>query len=323
MSDSRPVVLSVEDLSVRYRMPRRHFIETPKWLTAVDRVDFAVRAGASLGLVGESGSGKSSTARAVMALERPSAGRIRLFDRDLASLSSSELRQLRHSFQMIFQDPYGSLDPRYSIEGIVSEPIHGLARTEARQRAAQALEEVGLSADDLRKYPNQFSGGQRQRIAIARALVTRPALIVADEAVSALDVSVQAQVLNLMKDLQVEHGMAYLFISHDLAVVEYLCDEIIVLFRGAIIESGKTLEVLRSAAHPYTRELIDAMPRLGRRRRATPITRVWSGVRGADAGIPTTGCAYRFRCPHAAKVCETAPVLRHRDDGRQVACHFD
>ncbi|WP_165931022.1 oligopeptide/dipeptide ABC transporter ATP-binding protein [Paralcaligenes ureilyticus] len=323
MAVSPAIVLSVEDLSIRYRLPSQQLLKPPASMTAVDRVSFKVRAGATLGLVGESGSGKSSTARAVMALERPSSGRVRLFDRDLATLSRGELKQLRQSFQMIFQDPYGSLDPRYSIERIIVEPIHGIARSEARQRAAHALEEVGLRADDLRKYPNQFSGGQRQRIAIARALVTRPALIVADEAVSALDVSVQAQVLNLMKDLQAEHNMAYLFISHDLAVVRYLCEEIIVLFRGAIVESGNTLEVLQSPAHPYTRELIDAMPRLGVRRR---VARIVPGSPGgtpsAEVGLLQGGCPYRTRCARAAAVCQEAPELRERGDGRQVACHF-
>jgi len=318
MTEAGPVILSVEDLSVRYRMPRRHLLEAPKFLAAVDHVTFAVRAGASLALVGESGSGKSSTARAVMALERPSSGRVRLFDQDLATLSPGELRRLRARFQMIFQDPYGSLDPRYTVERIVTEPIHGASRAERQQRAAEALAEVGLRAEDLRKHPRQFSGGQRQRIAIARALVTRPALIVADEAVSALDVSVQAQVLNLMKDLQAAHGIAYLFVSHDLAVVEYLCEDMIVLFRGAIVESGNSREILREPAHPYTRELIDAMPRLGRRRRVAQVATAPS-----DAAPAPGGCLYRLRCPRAANICQTAPVARERSDGRQVACHFD
>ncbi len=316
-------VLSVEELTVRYRMPRQQLLRPPPWLTAVNRVSFTLHAGASLAVVGESGSGKSSTARAVMALERPSAGRVKLFDTDLALLPRADLRRLRQRFQMIFQDPYGSLDPRYSVERIVVEPIHGASRAEARERAAQALRDVGLHAEDLRKYPNQFSGGQRQRIAIARALVTRPALIVADEAVSALDVSVQAQVLNLMKDLQAAHGMAYLFISHDLAVVRYLCDDIVVLFRGAVVESGKTAQVLQAPAHPYTQELVDAMPRLGVRRRTAAIAVAQqAGPRAADAGAVATGCAYRARCPRAAAICETAPALRVVGDGRQAACHF-
>ena len=311
MTVPRPVILSVEDLSVRYRMPRQRLFETPRWLTAVDRVGFTVRAGASLGVVGESGSGKSTTARAVMALERPSAGRVMLFDQDVGAISPAALRQLRPRFQMIFQDPYASLDPRYSVERVVTEPIHGMDRAEARERAAAAMADVGLGAADLRKYPNQFSGGQRQRIAIARALVTRPALIVADEAVSALDVSVQAQVLNLLRDLQAEHGIAYLFISHDLAVVEYLCEEIIVLFRGAIVESGRTVEVLRAAAHPYTQELIAAMPRLG----ARPCRARCAATR--PDGSPPSQCASSWcsgasRPPSAASGRPAPSTLRRR-----------
>jgi len=321
VNEDRAVVLSVESLTVRYRMPRQRLLQLPSQLTAVDRVSFSLRAGGSVGLVGESGSGKSSTARAVMALEPPSEGRVRVFGQDLAALSAAQLRTLRQRFQMVFQDPYGSLDPRYAVESIVTEPMHGVARAEARQRAVQVLQDVGLHADDLRKYPNQFSGGQRQRIAIARALVTRPGLIVADEAVSALDVSVQAQVLNLMKDLQAAHGMAYLFISHDLAVVRYLCEDIVVLFRGAVVEQGRTLDVLQAPAHPYTRELVDAMPRLGVRRRATRVAA--ATARPADTPVAATGCAYRARCPRAAEVCATAPVLRPLGGGRTVACHFD
>jgi peptide/nickel transport system ATP-binding protein len=320
----RPVILSVEDLTVRYRMPRRRLLEAPRWLTAVDRVSFQLRAGSSLALVGESGSGKSSTARAVMALEHPSAGRIRLFDKDLTGLPAAELQQLRERFQMVFQDPYGSLDPRYPVERIVSEPVLRGSRESVTERVVKVLADVGLNPQDLRKYPHQFSGGQRQRIAIARALITRPDLIVADEPVSALDVSVQAQVLNLMKDLQAEHGLAYLFISHDLAVVEYLCADIMVLFCGAIVEAGRTSDVLRAPAHPYTRELIDAMPRLGRRRRAAAVARSNPGSPGKpDVPSPTQGCAYRSRCPRAAAQCATAPPLRDLRDGRQVACHFD
>ena len=324
MQNERSAILSVEELSLRYRMPRRRLLEATRWLTAVDRVSFVVRAGASLALVGESGSGKSSTARAVMALERPNAGRVRFFGEDLAGLSGPALLKLRQRFQMVFQDPYGSLDPRYSVERLVGEPIHRASRSMARELAAKALIDVGLAADDLHKFPHQFSGGQRQRIAIARALVTRPALIVADEPVSALDVSVQAQVLNLMKDLQAEHGMAYLFISHDLGVVQYLCEEIIVMFCGAIVESGKPSDVLRVPAHPYTRELIEAMPRLGKRRRG-PAAVV--PIPGKQAEIADTrvgpGCAYRSRCPRAAAQCATAPVLRDLGGGRQVACHFE
>ncbi|MGB6104579.1 MAG: oligopeptide/dipeptide ABC transporter ATP-binding protein [Pusillimonas sp.] len=322
MSGSRPIVLSVEDLTVRYRLARQRMFQAAPWMTAVDHVSFKLGAGETLGLVGESGSGKSTAARAIMALQRPSAGKIKMFDRDLATLSWRELKAHRKLFQMIFQDPYGSLDPRYSVERIILEPVHGLSKPVARENAIKALQEVGMRAEDLPKYPSQFSGGQRQRIAIARALVTRPALIVADEAVSALDVSVQAQVLNLMKDLQCEHNMAYLFISHDLAVVRYICEQIVVLFRGAVVEAGRTSDVLRSPGHPYTRELIDAMPLLGARRRHMPGTASTAAMDKKRITTVSGACPYLLRCPIATSICQTSPELKTFSDGRQIACHF-
>jgi peptide/nickel transport system ATP-binding protein len=200
----------------------------------------------------------------VMALEAPTRGHVRLDGEDLHALSPAALRAARAKFQMVFQDPYGSLDPRRTVLQTVAEPLavrHGSGRAEQRERAAEALDAVGLRAADLAKYPHEFSGGQRQRIAIARALITRPKLIVADEPVSALDVSVQAQVLNLMQDLQQRFGLAYLFISHDLAVVDLVCDELIVLQHGRIVERGPTDQVLGAPREPYTRRLIDAVPR--------------------------------------------------------------
>lgn len=315
-------VLLVEDLSVRYRLPRRSLFATPEWFAAVTGATFSVASGASLALVGESGSGKSSLAKAVMGLEPASAGAIHLFGQDLASLSAIELRELRRRFQMIFQDPYSSLDPRHSIQRIVVEPLRDVGRREARERAAEVLSHVGLGAADLGKYPHQFSGGQRQRIAIARALVTKPDLIVADEPVSALDVSVQAQVLNLMQDLQAQYGMAYLFISHDLAVVEYLCEDVVVLYHGKVVEIGKTREVMKDPAHPYTRELVDAMPRLGngkRRPASTHQVKASSPIGNSNAA---GGCPYLSRCPRATDVCRDMPMLRDLGNGRSVACHL-
>ena len=282
---------------------------------------FSVAKGASLALVGESGSGKSSIAKAVMGLEPASAGAIRLFGQDLAGLSADELQELRRRFQMIFQDPYSSLDPRHSIQRIVVEPLRDVARAEARERAAEVLARVGLGAADLGKYPHQFSGGQRQRIAIARALVTNPELIVADEPVSALDVSVQAQVLNLLQDLQAQYGMAYLFISHDLAVVEYLCEDVVVLFRGRVVEIGKTREVMKAPAHPYTQELVDAMPRLGAGKRHPVESKIEPGLSN-DGASAAGGCPYLSRCPRAAEVCKAMPPLRAFGGGRSVACHL-
>jgi peptide/nickel transport system ATP-binding protein len=230
---------------------------------ALDDVSFTLRAGQSLGIVGESGSGKSTLARLVMALERPSAGTVRLDGVDLHALDAGALRAQRARLQMVFQDPYGSLDPRRTVLQTVAEPLavlHGAGRAEQRARAGEVLDAVGLRASDLAKYPHEFSGGQRQRIAIARALVTRPALIVADEPVSALDVSVQAQVLNLMQDLQDQFGVTYLFISHDLAVVDLVCDEVLVLQHGRVVERGTPDRLFRAPEHPYTRRLLDAVP---------------------------------------------------------------
>jgi len=259
-------LLVVDGLGKRYRLPRERVFGPPHQVQALDDVSFALPAGTSLGVVGESGSGKSTLARLVMALEPPSAGSVRLNGVDLHALPREALRRARSQFQMVFQDPYGSLDPRQRVGRIVAEPLDAqgdLPRPEQRERAAQMLDAVGLRSADLDKYPHEFSGGQRQRIAIARALVTRPALIVADEPVSALDVSVQAQVLNLMLDLQQRFGMAYLFISHDLAVVELMCDELLVLRNGRVVDRGNPATLFRDPHHPYTRQLLDAMP--GRR----------------------------------------------------------
>jgi ABC-type glutathione transport system ATPase component len=258
-------LLQVERLSKRYALPRTGLFEAAPSLIALDDVSFTLQAGRTLGIVGESGSGKSTLARLVMALEAPTSGRVRFADRDLHALPAAELREARRDFQMVFQDPYSSLDPRMSIARTVAEPLEQLdhlSRAERRERAAAMLDAVGLNAStDLDKVPHEFSGGQRQRIAIARALVTQPKLIVADEPVSSLDVSVQAQVLNLMQDLQERFGLAYLFISHDLAVVDLICDELIVLQQGRVVEQGPTDDVIGAPREPYTRRLLDAVPR--------------------------------------------------------------
>jgi peptide/nickel transport system ATP-binding protein len=265
-------LLEAQALSKRYRLPRSRLLAPAPQVQALDGVSFTLHAGRSLGIVGESGSGKSTLARLVMALEAPTAGHVRFRGQDLHALPAARLRRARAGFQMVFQDPYGSLDPRQAVGRIVAEPLHlqpALSRDERRRRAAEMLDAVGLRAADAAKYPHEFSGGQRQRIAIARALVTRPALIVADEPVSALDVSVQAQVLNLMLDLQQRFGVAYLFISHDLAVVQLMCDELIVLQHGRVVERGEAARVLHAPAHPYTRALLDAVPRAVSRTGAT------------------------------------------------------
>jgi len=256
-------LLVAEQLGKRYRLPRQHLLAAAPEVQALSDVSFTLAAGKSLGIVGESGSGKSTLARLVMALEPPSAGRVRLDGDDLHALGPAALRSARSKFQMVFQDPYGSLDPRRTVMQTVAEPLavlHDASRTEQLERAAEVMDAVGLRSTDLGKYPHEFSGGQRQRIAIARALITRPRLIVADEPVSALDVSVQAQVLNLMQDLQERYGLAYLFISHDLAVVDLVCDEVIVLQQGRIVERGDPDRLFRAPEHPYTQRLLAAAP---------------------------------------------------------------
>jgi peptide/nickel transport system ATP-binding protein len=261
---SQAPLVEAQGLSQRYRLPREHLLAPGALVQALDDVSFTLRAGATLGIVGESGSGKSTLARLVMALEVPSAGSVWFEGTDLHTLGVDALRRARRDFQMVFQDPFSSLDPRMTIARTVAEPLEKLddvGRAERRERAAAMLDAVGLNAaQDLDKVPHEFSGGQRQRIAIARALVTHPKLIVADEPVSALDVSVQAQVLNLMQDLQQRLGLAYLFISHDLAVVERMADELLVLQAGRVVERGRPVDVLRAPAHPYTRRLLAAVP---------------------------------------------------------------
>jgi peptide/nickel transport system ATP-binding protein len=259
-------LLEVAGLSKRYKLPRRSLLAPAPEVQALDGVSFAMQAGRNLGVVGESGSGKSTLARLVLALEKPSAGQVRLLGQDLHAMAPAELRRARGQAQMVFQDPYGSLDPRRTVMQTVAEPLavlHGAGRAEQRERATEALHAVGLQAADGPKYPHEFSGGQRQRIALARALITRPALIVADEPVSALDVSVQAQVLNLLQDLQDQHGVSYLFISHDLAVVERVCDDIVVLQHGRIVEEGPAARLLHAPQHAYTQRLVAAVPGAG------------------------------------------------------------
>jgi peptide/nickel transport system ATP-binding protein len=260
-------LLELRHISQSYLLPREKLFRRPGALQALRDVSLTLQAGKSLGIVGESGSGKSTLARLVMALEKPTAGQVFFRGQDLAALSPSELRAARCGFQMVFQDPYGSLDPRQTVGRIVTEPLQadpGVTLKERLRRAEDAMTEVGLRPADLGKYPHEFSGGQRQRIAIARALITRPALIVADEPVSALDVSVQAQVLNLMQDLQDRLGLSYLFISHDLAVVNLIADEVLVLQSGCVVEQGATQALFDNPKHPYTRQLLAAIPGVGR-----------------------------------------------------------
>ncbi|MEO7710109.1 MAG: oligopeptide/dipeptide ABC transporter ATP-binding protein [Caldimonas sp.] len=320
-------LLTVEHLVKHYTLPREHLFEPPPKVEALRGVSFAMQAGTSLGLVGESGSGKSTLARQVMALERPTAGRVIVLGRDLNALAPSELRAARRDFQMVFQDPYGSLDPRQRVGRIVAEPLAARGSADARTRVAESLDAVGLRGSDAERYPHEFSGGQRQRIAIARALITRPRLIVADEPVSALDVSVQAQVLNLLQDLQQRFAVTYLLISHDIAVVDHLCDEVAVLYAGRIVEQGAPEVLFRAAAHPYTRALMAAVPSVltPRARRASSS----AGAQRSEARSDTlenaahAGCSFAARCPDRQPRClHERPVLRAVANGHAAACHF-
>ena len=254
-------LLELRNVSRRYTLPREHLFGPAPTVDAVRGVSLTLQAGRSLGVVGESGSGKSTLARLAMALEPPTQGEVLFMGRDLSRLSTAELTTARRDFQMVFQDPYGSLDPRQRVARIVAEPLPPLPATERARRVAESLDAVGLRASDADKYPHEFSGGQRQRIAIARALITRPKLIVADEPVSALDVSVQAQVLNLLMDLQQQFGVTYLFISHDLAVIDHVCDDVVVMQSGEVVERGPCQQVLSAPQHPYTRTLMAAHAR--------------------------------------------------------------
>lgn len=309
-------------LSKDYLLPRERLREARPRLRALIEVSLSLTAGRSLGVVGESGCGKSTLARLVTALDRPSGGQVFFDGADLFALGDAKLRRLRRRFQMVFQDPYGSLDPRHRIGRSIAEPLHalkgGIERAAAEERIAAALDEVGLKPGDAGRYPHEFSGGQRQRIAIARAIVTRPSLVVADEAVSALDVSVQAQILNLFLDLQQSHGLTYLFISHDLAVVRHIAQEVAVMYRGRVVESGPTAGVFAKPAHPYTRSLLDAvpLPDPSRRRRGGR-----AQVQVLDNPLkPPPGCAFAPRCAHASAICkEAVPELTTRD-GVQAAC---
>jgi peptide/nickel transport system ATP-binding protein len=312
-------LLDIQNVSRRFAL-RRGWFQPSKWLVAVDRVSVSVPRGRSLGIVGESGSGKSTLARMIMALDRPNEGAIRLEGTDLHALTAADLWQTRRQFQMVFQDPRGSLDPRMTVERIVGEPLEvaaaGLSRAGRRERIAEVLSSVGLGAASLDRYPHEFSGGQRQRIAIARALITRPALVVADEPVSALDVSVQAQVLNLMMDMQEAFGITYVFISHDLAVVEHIADDVIVMYRGRVVEQGPAEDLFQSPAHPYTRALVEAVAEIGHR--SAPVS-----MAVVDGDATSGGCAYAGQCPLAGAECRAAvPELRSMAGtvDRRVAC---
>ena len=308
-------LVALDRISVRFPVPGGWF-GARRQLHAVEDVSLAMMPGETLALVGESGSGKSTLGNVVAGLQVPSAGSVRFQGRPLD-------RAARRSIQMVFQDPFGALDPRMPVSAIIAEPLRinriG-SRVERRARAADLVRQVGLPADALNRYPHEFSGGQRQRIAIARALAPDPALIVADEPLSALDVSIQSQILNLMRELQDGAKLAYLFISHDMAVVNHLADRVAVLYLGRLVETAPRAALFAHPAHPYTVALLDAVPRIGRRRGARKI-------RGEmpSALAPPPGCVFHTRCPKAQPVCRTDPPVLAAVAGRagqHAACHF-
>ena len=320
-----PPLLVARDLAKHFVRPAPFLSrEEPEVARAVDGVSLAVRPGETLALVGESGCGKTTTARLILRLLEPSAGSLGFAGQDLLALGRAGLKAVRRDLQVIFQDPYGSLSPRLTVEEIVAEPlkVHGIGKGAAGRRAivAETLAQVGLDPGLMGRFPKQFSGGQRQRIGIARALATGPKLIVADEPVSALDVSVRAQIVNLLADLQAERGLAYLFIAHDLAVVRHFAHRIAVMYLGRVVEEGPAEAVLRQPHHPYTEALLSAVPSPDPARRAERI--VLAGETPSPTRIPS-GCRFRSRCPLAAPRCaEEDPALREAGPGRSTACHF-
>ncbi len=293
-----------------------------QWLRAVDDVSFSIDPGTTLGLVGESGCGKSTVARLLVGLHEPTQGQV-LFDGHDAHVGfqSAQSQGLRQRIQMVFQDPYASLNPRWSVESIVGEPlrVHQLATPgpDLQARVAELLQSVGLNPADRHKYPHQFSGGQRQRISIARALATEPDFVVCDEPTSALDVSVQAQVLNLMKDLQRQRGLTFLFISHNLAVVRHMSDQVGVMYLGQLVELADKITLFQQPKHPYTRMLIDAIPDI----RHTGHTRTPVQGEVPNPLAPPQGCVFHPRCPHANDRCHTERPVLQSFKGIQIACH--
>jgi len=314
-------LLQVKDLK-KYYYRQRLFSSEKKPIRAVDGVSLAIRKGETLGLVGESGCGKTTIGKSVLRLIEPTSGQIFFGDQDILQLNRASLRKLRPRMQFIFQDPYESLNPRMKVGEIVGEglEVHHIARgREKSQRVSDILGKVGLHPQDADRYPHEFSGGQRQRIGIARAISLHPDLIVADEPVSALDVSIQAQILNLLMDLRDQFGLTYLFISHDLRIVKHISDRIAVMYMGKIVEMADGEELFRRPLHPYTRLLLAAIPKLNLQKRSDP-----TAVREESRPLSSEQrCSFQPRCPHSKERCKVEePQLLDRGEGHWVACHF-
>jgi oligopeptide transport system ATP-binding protein len=323
VSATQPL-LHVQDLIKYFPIRGGILSRVRKWVRAVDGVNFLLPKGATLGLVGESGCGKSTIAKAVLRLIEPSSGHILFQGEDILKMTSSRMRLLRRKIQIVFQDPYASLNPRMTVESTIGEPLavhklyHGFK--ERRKRIAYLLEKVGLSSDIIKRYPHEFSGGQRQRIGIARALSLNPDLIVADEPVSALDVSVRAQVINLFQDLQEEFGLSYLFIAHDLSLIRHISDYVVVMYLGKLVEKAEVERIFETPLHPYTQCLISAVP--------VPDPDIQPNRIVLKGDVPSpisppSGCRFHTRCPYAMPVCsEKEPLLEEVKKAHMVACHL-
>lgn len=322
-SEPRTPLLEVRDLKKHFPIRGGLFSRPVAWVRAVDGVSFDLYPGETLGLVGESGCGKTTTGRAILRLTEPTAGSIRFMGQDLLRLNRRDMRRIRREMQIIFQDPFGSLNPRMSVGEIIAEPlvIHRVGtRQEREQRVRELLDIVGLSPSHVRRYPHEFSGGQRQRIGIARALALHPKLIVADEPVSALDVSIQSQILNLLEDLQREFGLTYLFIAHGLNVVRHISNRVGVMYLGVLVELADTDELYRKPLHPYTEALFSAIPV------PNPTLKRQRIILSGDVPSPVnppSGCRFHTRCPIAQDRCRVeVPQLHDAGGGHLVACHF-
>ncbi|MFH1017520.1 MAG: oligopeptide/dipeptide ABC transporter ATP-binding protein [Pseudomonadota bacterium] len=316
-------LLEIRNLTVRYRTRRGVFRRPSREIQAVEKVSLDVEAGETLGLVGESGCGKTTLGRALLRIVEPVSGSVRFDGTEITALDARELRRFRKQAQMIFQDPFGSLDPRMRVRDIVGEAfaIHRLApRRDIRARVVEVLETVGLGAEALDRFPHEFSGGQRQRIGVARALAVQPKFIVADEPVSALDVSIQAQILNLLKALQAERGLAFLFITHDLRVVEFIAHRVAVMYLGRLMELLPARGLAGAALHPYSKALLSAVPAIDPKSRRP---RIVLGGEVPDAASPPSGCVFHPRCSLAEERCKReTPFLRPVRDGQSAACHL-